>query len=841
VTNVAWARWLPHVTRLSREEWRSRHRTVTTVVAVHVPLLWLYALHTGRGLGAATLEVSAIVVALAVATGGGRRRTRSLASCLGLLVSSAVVVHLAHGLAEAHFHYFVAVALIALYEEWLVYAVAVLFVVLQHGIMGSLDPFDVFGHSDDSPWLWTAVHTGFVLALCAAQLAFWRASERSHVRELTAEKARQGTARRAQQVIDDAPVGIARVSLTGRYVEVNAAMCALLGRDAAEIVGHDYAEFTHQDDLWGAGGPVPPALAAERRTIQREKRYVRPDGTEVWALVTLSVLDDDAGSPGWYLAQAQDVTERRRRRDARLSLALEVAGTGSWEWDLVAGTVYRSATAARLLGLEADPSGPALAQLHPDDRTAVADAHDRAINDGRFDLEFRVPQPDGGLRWVLSRAELVRDAEGRPNRLVGVSLDVTDRHHAEEERAALRAAEQQAAERAIRLQRLTAALAEALTVEEVRAALVQTSADMPGRPASAFSVFDSERARWVPPSPTEAELTPAVRDALRHRTPVWTPAGPGRGASMALPLVSRGVLHGGWELRWPGEHVRTEDKERFLTTAADLAATTLERARLFEAQREVAELLQRSLLPDRLAQPPGVLTAARYLPAGRAAQVGGDWYDVIPLADGRIGVAIGDVSGHGVRAAALMGQLRGTLRAYALEGRPPGQVLAALNRATSASALPPEQLATVAYAVVDLTTGQVRHARAGHPPLVLVEPAGTGWDPHLLDGPAGLPLGVDEHATYPEATADLYAGSWLLGYTDGFVERRNEPFDAGLDRLLDALRGSSRSIPDEILDELLATVPGPADDDIALIALRSELDPAPRLLHLPKPRRVLPD
>jgi serine phosphatase RsbU (regulator of sigma subunit) len=100
---------------------------------------------------------------------------------------------------------------------------------------------------------------------------------------------------------------------------------------------------------------------------------------------------------------------------------------------------------------------------------------------------------------------------------------------------------------------------------------------------------------------------------------------------------------------------------------------------------------------------------------------------------------------------------------------------------------------------------------------------------------------VDEHATYPEATADLYAGSWLLGYTDGFVERRNEPFDAGLDRLLDALRGSSRSIPDEILDELLATVPGPADDDIALIALRSELDPAPRLLHLPKPRRVLPD
>jgi PAS domain S-box-containing protein len=583
--------------------------------------------------------------------------------------------------------------------------------------------------------------------------------------------------------------------------------------------------------------------AAQRRSFQREKRYVRPDGSEVWALVNVSVLDDDAGRPAWFLAQAQDVTERRRLRDARLHLALEAAGTGSWEWDLVAGTVHRSATAARLLGLETDPSGPALGQLHPDDRAAVATAQARAVaDDGRFDLEYRVPQPDGSLRWVHSRAELLRDADGRPARLVGVSLDVTDRYRADEERAALRAAEQQAAERAIRLQQLTAALAEALTVDEVRAALAEAATGMPGSPASGLSVFHSARARWVTPADSATELAAPVRDALHHGTPVWYPAAAGRGAAMALPLVGHGVLHGGWELRWPGDHVLTPEKERFLTTAADLAATTLERARLFEAQREVAELLQRSLLPDRVAQPDGVVTAARYLPAGRAAQVGGDWYDVIPLPDGRVGVAIGDVSGHGVQAAALMGQLRATLRAYALEGRAPGQVLAALNRAAASVAdLSPEQLATVAYAVVDLAAGEVRHSRAGHPPLVLVEPEGDGWDPRLLDGPAGLPLGVEEDATYPEATADLCAGSWLLGYTDGFVERRDEPFDAGLDRLLDALRASTRSAPDDVLDELLAVVPGPADDDVALIALRAVRQPAPRLLHLPQPRRGLPD
>jgi PAS domain S-box-containing protein len=840
---MPWARWLPRVARLSRDEWRSRHRTVTTVVAAHVPLLWLYTLHTGRGIAHATIVVGAVLVALAVAVWGGRRRTRTLASTLGLLICSALVVYLSGGLVESHFHYFVAVALIGLYEEWLVYAVAVAFVALQHGIMGSYAPDHVIGHHDDSPWVWTAVHTGFILAACATQLAFWRVSQRAHAGQLAAERARQGSERRAQQVLDDSPVGIARVTLTGEYDEVNAAMCTLLGREAADVVGRGYAGFTHPDDLWEPRGQMAEA-AAERRTFQREKRYVRPDGSEVWALVTVSVLDDDAGRPAWFLVQAQDVTERRRLREARLHLALEAAGTGSWEWDLVDGTVHRSATAAGLLRLEGDPSGPALAQLHPDDRDDIAAARERAIaGDGRFDVEYRVPQPDGSLRWVHSRAELVRDADGRPVRLIGVSLDVTDRHRAEEERAALRAAEQQAADRAIRLQQLTAALAEALTVDEVRTALAVGAAGMPGSPASAFSVFDSGRARWVTPGGDRAEeLTPAVRDALRHGVPVWYPATAERGAAMALPLLSHGVLHGGWEVCWPGEHARTPEKERFLTTAADLAATTLDRAGLFEAQREVAELLQRSLLPDRVAQPDGVLTAARYLPAGRAAQVGGDWYDVIPLPDGRVGVAIGDVSGHGVQAAALMGQLRGTLRAYALQGRPPGHVLAALNRAAASIAgLSPEQLATVAYAVVDPTTGQVRHARAGHPPLVLVEPSGDGWDPRLLDGPAGVPLGVDEGASYPESTADMPAGSWLLGYTDGFVERRDEPFDAGLERLLAALRGSSRREPDELLDELLAVVPGPADDDIALIALRTERDPAPRLLHLPKPRRVLPD
>jgi serine phosphatase RsbU (regulator of sigma subunit) len=119
-----------------------------------------------------------------------------------------------------------------------------------------------------------------------------------------------------------------------------------------------------------------------------------------------------------------------------------------------------------------------------------------------------------------------------------------------------------------------------------------------------------------------------------------------------------------------------------------------------------------------------------------------------------------------------------------------------------------------------------------------VDEVADGWEPRLLDGPTGLPLGVDEHARYTESSAELGIGSWLLGYTDGFVERRDESIDAGFERLLTAIRATSRLALDEVLEELLAVVPGSAgDDDIALIALRTELSPAPTQLHVAHPRR----
>jgi PAS domain S-box-containing protein len=811
VAEVSSARWLPRGARLTRNEWRARHRILVTVVALHLPALWLYGVLTGHGVGHATVYLVPAAALLGIALWGGSRRACSLAASTGLLFCSAAVVQISGGVPETHFHYFVAIALIALYEEWLVYAAAIAFVVVQHAIMGSLEP----GHAGGGPWAWTGVHTGFIVALCAAQLAFWRVSERARERE-------QGLLRRAQQVVQDSPIGIARSTLDGEYVDVNPAFCAMLGRDAADVLGHPFTEFAPPDDVVD-----PRDLVAGYGTDQLETRFTRPDGSEVWALVTLSVVADDAGRPAWVLSQAQDITERRRLRETRLQLALEAAGTGSWEWDLVAGTVDRSATAAGLLGLDGHPSAPAYTHIHPDDRAAVAVAQEHAVRvDGRFDVEFRVPQADGSMRWVHSRAELLRDPHGEPSRIVGVSLDVTERHRAQEDR-------QQAAARAVRLQRLTAALAEALTVDEVRAALDTAAREMPGSPRSLLYLHDADRSAALRP---ELADSPTLREAMRERQPIWAPATGGQGAVKALPLLSHGVLHGGWELRWDGAQPLTPENQRFLRTAANLVATTVERAGLFDAQREVAELLQRSLLPDRVPQPPGVLTAARYLPAGEAAQVGGDWYDVIPLADGRIGVAVGDVSGHGIRAAALMGQLRGTLRAYALEGHSPGRVLTSLNRAVTASGLSPEQLATVAYAVVDPAAEVVRYARAGHPPLVCVDEVPDGWSPRLLEGPSGLPLGVDGAARYPESSADLPGGTWLLGYTDGFVERRREPIDTGLARLLDAVRRTSRLALGEILDELLEVVPGPADDDIALIAVGTE--PGSGLFRLPEPRRA---
>jgi anti-sigma regulatory factor (Ser/Thr protein kinase) len=232
----------------------------------------------------------------------------------------------------------------------------------------------------------------------------------------------------------------------------------------------------------------------------------------------------------------------------------------------------------------------------------------------------------------------------------------------------------------------------------------------------------------------------------------------------------------------------------------------------------VAETLQRSLLPERLPDLPGLEIAARYVAGAADAQVGGDWYDVISLRDGHAGIAIGDVVGHGLDAASRMARLQNALRAYALEGLRPSLVLERMNGfAREVSGGP---MATLLYGVVDPDEGRLRLATAGHPPVLVIGPSG---DAYFAEGPAGSPLGVVPFPTYEESTIPLVPGSTVLLYTDGLVERPDASLDEGLEWLRGFARGVAAS-PDELCGALLQARFRDLSprDDVALLAVRLE-------------------
>ncbi len=283
---------------------------------------------------------------------------------------------------------------------------------------------------------------------------------------------------------------------------------------------------------------------------------------------------------------------------------------------------------------------------------------------------------------------------------------------------------------------------------------------------------------------------------------------------------------------WHDPRRFTPDEVRRMQLIADLSAGALERARLADEQRQIAETVQRGLLPYRLPRLRGWRLAARYRPAGTAALVGGDWYDAFPLPGRQLGLLIGDVAGHGVTAAALMGQVRALGRAEARAGADPATVLARLNQAVyeliHGSA---ETLVTCCFVQLDPRNSMLRAASAGHPPPFVRAPltddaGGPGAaeaaevaEVALVPGP---PLGVLSGARCATSSQLLDGGSTVLLYTDGLIERRDRALDAGV-RELGAQLAAGPAAVEALCDHLLAVMlaDDPAPDDVALIAARA--------------------
>lgn len=291
----------------------------------------------------------------------------------------------------------------------------------------------------------------------------------------------------------------------------------------------------------------------------------------------------------------------------------------------------------------------------------------------------------------------------------------------------------------------------------------------------------------------------------------------GTRAIASVPMVADGVCVGGLLVSYRTPQDYPLEQRAFLSAFAAQVSQALRRGLAYQVQRSTSEQLQRSLMPHSLPELPGLALGAHYQPGGVNVDVGGDWYDVLPLPDGSVVLALGDVMGKGVEAAVVMSEVRSATRAYALLDPDPAVVLERLDRLITT--LPfGEQVVTMLYGLVDAERSCVRIGSAGHLPPLLVSPSGR---PELLEKELGPALGIDA-GQWRTDTVPLGASSSLLFYSNGLVENRRQELFAGIDVLRDHIEQMAprRRNPRELCARLGNLMVGPeVDDDVTMLAL----------------------
>lgn len=299
----------------------------------------------------------------------------------------------------------------------------------------------------------------------------------------------------------------------------------------------------------------------------------------------------------------------------------------------------------------------------------------------------------------------------------------------------------------------------------------------------------------------------------------------------SVPLVVDDACLGGLLICYGEPQSYTNQQRGFLAAFAAQAAHALRRAMAYHVQRTVSEELQRSLMPHSFPHFDGLEFGAHYRAGGGHVDVGGDWYDVMPLSDGRVAVSLGDVMGKGVQAAVVMSEVRTATRAYALLDPDPSVVLERLDKLVGAAS-DGEQVVTMVYGVIDPDGTELRLAVAGHPPPLLVPAAGA---PIVLDLPSGAALGIAA-GPWPSSTVPIERGGCLLLYSDGLVESRDRDLFAGIDGLRDtvaALDGRRRNARELCARVAEALVPEESGDDVTLLAIAAVRSRATATRELP--------
>ena len=678
---------------------------------------------------------------------------------------------------------------------------------------------------------------------------------------------------RYRTLFETMPQGVVHYDADGSVIGVNPAASEILGIDFAGVT--TWPVVPQGGAVREDGTPFPaqelPVLAALRTGqvvsgVVVGVRHART-GELRWIRVTAVPDSRDAGGrPSRAYAILTDLTEQRRTeavlrqstallgrlRDANV-LGVVVAGEGQ---------VYEANDAyLGMIGYSRDDLDAGRVDWRKITPPGWASAEGKAMAQL---LETGACQPfekeyvhrDGHRVPVLIGAAVIdRD----PLRWTSFVVDLTSRVRTEQERARLlagtraaRAEADAARERLAFLMRAGALVAATRHRDELLAQIVQLivpvladdcvvflpTADGMLR-AGAFGHANPAHAdllaglRTHPVAPDGPMLTQRAYTTgatqlapdVSLEMPAWASAEPGLirvvqlmkpRSAIATPLLAGRAPLGVIAL------YRTAGRPRFTQADASVMeelgrrlAAGLANTDTFAREHDIAETLQRSLLPDALPSIPGLDLAVRYLPATEGAAVGGDWYDAFSLADGRVGLVTGDVSGHNIVSASTMGQVRSLLRAYAVNDPRPAAVLQRTNAAVHQ--LLPDALVSVVYALLDPSTGELAYANAGHPPPVIA----AAGPPVFLDDADGIMLGACEGASFTTGRRRLARGATLLCYTDGLIEDRRRDLSEGLAALAGTLQRSGPGSAEHTCASIEAALVNTARvDDICLLAAR---------------------
>ena len=610
------------------------------------------------------------------------------------------------------------------------------------------------------------------------------------------------------------------------------------GRRALDLIRTDLPDLVVSDVMMPRldGLALVAALRADPRTAAVPVLLLSARAGQEASIEGLRAGADD------YLVKPFAAADLLARVRANIELARLRNHHARWRTALVdslqeaffvcdeAGAVIEINTAfTEILGY--GPDGLPYKPVHPwwPDAGTESEAHRHIVgafagmpdhNDGSFTVP--VTHRDGHRVWITASVNNADDPETGRSVLVGTFRDITAEHYSVQRQTALAALNQQLAQADTvddAMHGATEQLRALWGARRVVAATFATEVAAPkARPEGPDLMCQGEAAQWSDlPSDTRRRIS-----ALGHTGDLLA-ADTGSPGSAGIALQHpRGILVIWIELA--EQRPFTPEDQTLLTVLAGRLGQGLQRVHQLDQQRETALALQHSILGP--ADLPGGF-AVRYQPASHPLQVGGDWYDVVDLDDGRIALVVGDCVGHDLAAATVMGQLRSACRALLLERASPATTLAGLDR--FAARLPGAQCTTAFCAVLNPETGELVYASAGHPPPIMVRADGSA---QLLDDGHSIALGMRPDWPRSQAQATLPARATLLLYTDGLVERRRQSLDDGIGRACDVMREDGALDLDKLADQIMSRLapPGGYQDDIALLLYRH---PAPLELSFP--------